>query len=241
MISVLLSQPKQSINIKDIFSSDDVSAITKNTTSTETIKKTPTLETKDQSGTENNNHMELQVNASELATDNSDINNDLDNKNHNIFISTEYVMGSTASVTPDKDLNDLTAHSIEEKTEAPLKEKNALNKTNQEKSTCDMSVCPDDVFSQAITYRQQGEHKRAFTLFTKAAQKNHLKAMGALGRAYFLAEGTDRNPPLGLAWLIQAANKNLPQAISRVEKYKSDDERLYQQAKILSENLFAVD
>ena len=81
----------------------------------------------------------------------------------------------------------------------------------------------------------------AFTLFSQAAHEKHLKAMGAMGRAYFLAEGTDENHTLGLAWLIQAADKGLPQAIARVEQFKTHDENLYEQAKLLSKSLFTTD
>jgi TPR repeat protein len=61
--------------------------------------------------------------------------------------------------------------------------------------------------------------------------------MGALGRAYFLAEGVDENQTLGLAWLINAADLGLPQALKRVEQLKAADPFLYNQAFILAKDL----
>jgi TPR repeat protein len=74
----------------------------------------------------------------------------------------------------------------------------------------EISPCADEIFLKAIEFRQQCGHDVAFPLFTQAAQEKHIKAMGPMGRAYFLAEGTDEDHPLGLAWLIQAANGTYP-------------------------------
>lgn len=152
--------------------------------------------------------------------------------------SIEFQVNPNEQVT-DNVINVFAESSIEKEVQNPV---NALCEDDEtEKNTAETIFLSDESFSQAVSYREQGNHTLAFTLFTQAAQANHLKAMGSLGRAYFLAEGTDENQPLGLAWLIQAANKNLPQAINRVEKYKLENEDLYEQAKTLSDMLFSTD
>lgn len=94
----------------------------------------------------------------------------------------------------------------------------------------------DQLFSQAIDLRENGEFISAFNLFQQGAENNHAKAMGAMGRSYFLGEGVEEDHTLGLMWLIKAAKLNLPQAITRVEHIKSNDPDLYQKAKALIGN-----
>jgi len=95
----------------------------------------------------------------------------------------------------------------------------------------------DELFDQAITLRQSGDTDQAFILFQQAAKQGHQKAMGAMGRSYFLAEGIDEDHSLGLAWLINAAESNLAQAISRVKHFEENDPDLYQQALNLAPEL----
>lgn len=109
--------------------------------------------------------------------------------------------------------------------------------TDNISSTDQINSSSQDMFEQAITLRASDELKKAFTLFQKAALSGHLKSMGAMGRAYFLAEGVEENSTLGLAWLLKAADSGLPQAMTRVEQFKKNDPELYQQATALSDNL----
>ena len=92
----------------------------------------------------------------------------------------------------------------------------------------------DDIFEQGMDHRSKGEQDIAFSLFKQAAQYNHVKAMGAMGRAYFLGEGIDQNQIFGLAWLINAAEQKLPQAIIRVAQLKELQPELYLQASEIS-------
>lgn len=85
----------------------------------------------------------------------------------------------------------------------------------------------EDYFQQAMLHREQKEYTQAVEYFEKAAELKHAKAMGALGRAYFLAEGVDENPVMGLHWLIKAAEHGLPQAQARVDFYKENEPDLY--------------
>ncbi len=94
-----------------------------------------------------------------------------------------------------------------------------------------------DLYEQALSYRQSGDCFQAFLYFEQAANLNHNKAMGAMGRAYFLGEGVEVNSSIGLAWLINAANNNLPHAIIRVNDFQDNDPELYQQALLLADSL----
>ena len=67
--------------------------------------------------------------------------------------------------------------------------------------------------------KEQGDTEQAFQRSEKVAKVGHAKSMGAMGRSYFLSEGTDEDHAMGLAWLILAANKDLPQAIARVKHF----------------------
>ncbi len=95
----------------------------------------------------------------------------------------------------------------------------------------------ENIVEQAIEYRQSGATKKAFDLFLQAAQQNNIKAMAALGRAYFLAEGVEENPLQGLVWLIKAANNNHPAAQKRVDYFQENEPDLYLQAQeVISKN-----
>jgi TPR repeat protein len=109
--------------------------------------------------------------------------------------------------------------------------------TDNISSTDQINSSSQDMFEQAVSLRASDELEQAFTLFHKAALNGHLKSMGAMGRAYFLAEGTEENATLGLAWLMKAAELGLPQAITRVEQFKTNDPELYQEAIALADNL----
>jgi len=95
----------------------------------------------------------------------------------------------------------------------------------------------DELFDQAIQKRAEGENVEAFLLFEQSAKLGHAKSMGAMGRSFFLGEGTDEDQCLGLAWLINAAHLKLPQAIDRVKHFADKEPDLYQEAIIKSEQL----
>ena len=96
----------------------------------------------------------------------------------------------------------------------------------------------DQQFSEAVQQRQAGNTALAFQSFLQLAKAGYPKAMGAMGRCYFIAEGTEQDHAMGLAWLICAARLALPQAISRVEHFQQSDPELYQQAQDLAETLY---
>jgi TPR repeat protein len=98
----------------------------------------------------------------------------------------------------------------------------------------------NELFDQAILKRQSGDIKQAFQLFEQAAKLGHVKSMGAMGRSFFLGEGTEEDHTTGLAWLIHAANQELPQAIDRVKHFQENDPELYQQALVLTEQLYST-
>jgi TPR repeat protein len=97
-------------------------------------------------------------------------------------------------------------------------------------TTSPLSERGDDLFDNALLKRQSGDVEQAFQLFEQAAKLGHVKAMGAMGRAFFLAEGTEEDHSLGLAWLIHAANQDLPQAVARVKFFQDNNPELYLQA-----------
>ena len=95
-----------------------------------------------------------------------------------------------------------------------------------------------DLFDQAILKREKGDIVQAFQLFEQAAKLGHAKSMGAMGRSFFLGEGTEEDHSMGLAWLIHAANQDLPQAITRVKHFQESEPELYEEALTLSESLY---
>lgn len=92
-------------------------------------------------------------------------------------------------------------------------------------------------YSHAMELRKSDNSNEAFVHFQHAANQGHAQAMGALARAYFLAEGVDENPLYGLAWLINAATLSLPQAIKRANYFKESEPDLYKEALEISANL----
>ena len=148
------------------------------------------------------------------------------------------------------DVDDVIQSSIASIEDIPVAECNIQNSTeantednvNSDELITKANVASDFkeddlLFDQAILQRQTGESEQAFLLFEQAAKQGHIKAMGAMGRSFFLGEGTQENHPLGLAWLINAANHNLPQALDRVKHFQDSDPDLYQEALGLSSQL----
>jgi TPR repeat protein len=96
----------------------------------------------------------------------------------------------------------------------------------------------EHLFDQAVIMRQEGESEQAFLLFEQAAHLGNTKAMGAMGRSFFLGEGIEEDQLQGLAWLINAAEQNLAPAMARVKYYQENDPDLYQEALTLSVELY---
>jgi len=117
--------------------------------------------------------------------------------------------------------------------------KTEFEATTHESNTEDITTesNPNELFDQAILKRTAGESDQAFILFEQAAKLGHVKSMGAMGRSFFLGEGTIEDPCTGLAWLINAANLELPQAIDRVQHFAKTAPDLYQEAKLKSVQL----
>jgi len=101
----------------------------------------------------------------------------------------------------------------------------------------EQNINPDELFDLAILKRSLGENTQAFLLFEQAAKLGHSKSMGAMGRSFFLGEGTEEDQCLGLAWLINAAHLKLPQAIERVKHFENSEPALYKEALERSEQL----
>jgi TPR repeat protein len=96
----------------------------------------------------------------------------------------------------------------------------------------------EHLFTQAVAMREEGENAQAFLLFEQAANLGDSRAMGAMGRSFFLGEGIEEDELKGLAWLINAAELYLPPAMTRVKDFQKNDPDLYQEALTLSAKLF---
>jgi TPR repeat protein len=114
---------------------------------------------------------------------------------------------------------------------------NEYNGIIHDDTSTPLEQCGDDLFDQAILKREQGDIEHAFQLFEQAAKLGHAKSMGAMGRSFFLGEGIKEDHSIGLAWLIHAANQDLPQAVARVKHFQESDPELYQEALNLAEHL----
>ncbi|NQZ22728.1 MAG: hypothetical protein HRT53_11795 [Colwellia sp.] len=101
------------------------------------------------------------------------------------------------------------------------------------------NIDDEGLFDQAILKRKSGDIEQAFQLFEQAAKLGHAKSMGAMGRSFFLGEGTEEDHSIGLAWLIHAAKQALPQAVERVKHFQENEPELYQQALGLTEQVYS--
>lgn len=140
-------------------------------------------------------------------------------------------------VTPQPENNSTlnTQQTKQDKQKNKNKHKNNPSKPNNARPSNEKST--EKIYLKALAMRNADNNQQAFITFKKAAYLGHVLAMGAMGRAYFLAEGVTKNPETGLAWLINAANLHLPQALSRVEFFKINDLTLYQDASVIAKNI----
>jgi hypothetical protein len=95
----------------------------------------------------------------------------------------------------------------------------------------------EDYLQQAFDARQAQCFDEAYQLFLIAAQAGNSKAMGAIGRAHFVGEGTFKDKPTGLAWLIVAAEHDFEPAVNKIAAAKAKSEDLYQAALKISTDL----
>ncbi len=58
-----------------------------------------------------------------------------------------------------------------------------------------------------------------------------------MGRSYFLAEGTEEDKTLGLAWLINAAEHNHQPVLDRVQVFQENEPELFELAQMLAPEL----
>jgi TPR repeat protein len=94
-----------------------------------------------------------------------------------------------------------------------------------------------NIYSQAVTLREEGDNEEAFTLFMQAAIAGDPKSMGAVARAYFLNEGIEEDKMKGLAWLINASEQQYQPAIKKCEHFKKTEPEFYAEALIVAEQL----
>ena len=122
----------------------------------------------------------------------------------------------------------------------PINIEAQLSPQDSEQSHDDIEIdeeLADKLYQEAINAREREELSHAIPLFQQAAKLGCVKSKGALGRAYFLAEGVEENPSLGLAWLMCAAEQGLPQAIKRVEHFQQAEPELFEHASLLKPQL----
>ena len=218
VVGCLIEEKHQKADIKDIFSEQD-------------------FVTSDNNDLIESNHHEAEALNKTSAM----------NEQPSPTIEPEVIENPGSPLQPSETTQDQTSPPVEEElNSSSLKtieqvndiEDNSSGKT--QKTTKLESISGDDLFEQAIAYRQTADNKQAFLLFEQAAQQGHVKAMGAMGRSFFLGEGIEENQSIGLAWLINAANQGHPQAISRSEHFQEHNPALYSEALTLSEELVAV-
>jgi TPR repeat protein len=74
-------------------------------------------------------------------------------------------------------------------------------------------------------------HKKAFELFTKASEKNHLLAQLFVGFCYFYGNGTKKNQELAFEYFEKVANKNIPSGQVGIgysyERIKKDSKKAF--------------
>jgi hypothetical protein len=94
-----------------------------------------------------------------------------------------------------------------------------------------------DILKQAFKARQAEDFELAYSLFYTAANQGDEKAMGAIGRAYFVGEGVAADKPTGLAWLILAAQYQFEPAVKKLQSAQQKSPELYQKALLISQDL----
>ena len=146
------------------------------------------------------------------------------------------IVDMTVASTANEDNN--TRHKSEASNHVEITATEPVNQeTASVENTEEESIKRDQLYEQALLHREEAQFEESIPLFSQAAELGCAKSMGALGRAFFLAEGVEQDPIKGLAWLVLAANKGLPQAIDKVSMYKSSEPEMYQDALAMSESM----
>ncbi|NTS77968.1 sel1 repeat family protein [Catenovulum sp. SM1970] len=93
----------------------------------------------------------------------------------------------------------------------------------------------EEIVNQAYQARNENNYELAVELFQQAALSGHAKAMGALGRAYFVGEGIEKNIELAVAWLHLAATNGFEPAGKKLEALINKVPEQYQHGLKLAE------
>ncbi|NQZ89224.1 MAG: hypothetical protein HRT54_16745 [Colwellia sp.] len=236
VMSCLLTEKRKDINIRDIFSDDDFvksepSEFIESIANTDVSTTTADTSTEPDTSTE---HVTADA-STEHAT--ADTTSDENTEHVTADTSTEHATADTSieHATAETSTEHLTADTSTEHVNIDDKNSNI-----HDDETAPLGQGNDELFEQALLKREQGEIEQAFRLFEQAAQLGHAKSMGAMGRSFFLGEGIEEDHSIGLAWLIQAANQALPQAIARVKHFQENEPELYEEALTLSEHLYVA-
>lgn len=168
-------------------------------------------------------------------------NNSIDVKN--IFDSNDFFSTNESELLTPNNIEEQAVSTNDEQKLPPIEKMQEQapsfsNVSNQDNDAPPLQQSDDELFDQAVEFRNLDNFVQAFELFEQAANNSHARSMGAMGRSYFLGEGVEENQEVGLAWLIRAAKLELPQAVTRVKHFKENEPELYQQAEILAEQSF---
>ncbi|REL35310.1 sel1 repeat family protein [Thalassotalea euphylliae] len=236
VMTTFLEQKKRDIDIKAIFDNGEEEAPIELTSPLETQRHTnvqppreaiqqaqPTAEFEPEQRSSATNPVKLSADITD------DITDDFTNE------SPDDLLGNSANATTEETNNE---HQKALSTKAPESDHTleSLAPIELVESAEPDEALADKLYNEAMANRDSQEFEQAIALFKEAAKFGCVKSRGAIGRAYFLAEGVEEDQTLGLAWLISAADLGLPQAIKRVEYFQESDPELYIEASTLIGN-----
>ena len=126
----------------------------------------------------------------------------------------------SALAVDETDNSDLTTKTESQAEETAQQEENATSLTPVEvvEQTKENQIKVSDVLKQAYSEREQKNYQAAVELFEQAALLGSNKAMGALGRSYFIGEGVDKNIEKAIAFLHLASEYGFEPAKAKVEQ-----------------------
>lgn len=76
-------------------------------------------------------------------------------------------------------------------------------------SFCGISNDLDKQYAESYHYSQQGEHKKAFAIMFKLANKNYPNAQHNVGLSYLYGLGVEKNSPIANDWLKKAVENGV--------------------------------
>ncbi|AWB67135.1 hypothetical protein C2869_12130 [Saccharobesus litoralis] len=109
-----------------------------------------------------------------------------------------------------------STHTSPQTNEPTAKENQVDLEPNSKKPTTQQDI--QQWVKQAYNLREQGDLTQAAQYFEKAALQGQEKAMGALGRAYFIGEGLEQNIESAIAWLYLASQHGFTPAAKKLEQ-----------------------